>query len=244
MAAALADSNSTPLSSLSKLVQLAGLSEDVMKNVTINGSDPVWPTRYKVVNPGAAVMAATGVAAADLWALKTGRRQNVRLDSHAVAAALRSPRYLQHQRREARTEDPDNITGFYQLRDGRWMYLHCNFWNLRDANLRCSACARSATSSKAVAKWDGLELENTLFERGGCGSFVRSEEEWRALPQMHTVAHLPLFEIIKIGDAPPRAAAARAIGRSPASACSISRACSRARRARARSPSMARTSCA
>ena len=87
MAAALADSNSTPLSSLSKLVQLAGLSEDAMKNVTINGPDPVWPTRYKVVNPGAAVMAATGVAAADLWALED--RPGVRT---CVSMRVPSPR--------------------------------------------------------------------------------------------------------------------------------------------------------
>lgn len=203
MAEALANSNSTPLSSLSKLVRLAGLSEDVMKNVTISGSDPVWPTRYKVVNPGAAVMAATGVAAADLWALKTGRRQDVRLDGHAVAAALRSPRYLRIDGKKPEP-DPDNITGFYRLRDGRWMYLHCNFWNLRDANVAVLGVrAKRDEVEPAVAKWDGIELENTLFERGGCGSFVRSEEEWRALPQMHTVANLPLFEIIKIGEAPP-----------------------------------------
>jgi crotonobetainyl-CoA:carnitine CoA-transferase CaiB-like acyl-CoA transferase len=203
MVEGLADSNSTPLSSLSKLVRLAGLSEDAMKNVTINGSDPVWPTRYKVVNPGAAVMAAAGVAAADLWALKTGRHQDVRLDGHAVAAALRSPRYLRIDGKKPEP-DPDSITGFYRLRDGRWMYLHCNFWNLRDANVAVLGTpAKRDEVEPAVARWDGIELENTLFERGGCGGFVRSEEEWRALPQMHTVANLPLFEVIKIGEAPP-----------------------------------------
>ncbi len=33
---------------------------------------------------------------------------------------------------------------------------------------------------------------------------MRSEAEWLTLPQMHTVAKLPLLEIIKIGEAPPR----------------------------------------
>ena len=60
--------------------------------------------------------------------------------------------------------------------------------------------------AKAVAKWegDGIELENAMYEAGGCCSFVRSEEEYRALPQAQTVARLPLLEIVKIADAPPR----------------------------------------
>ena len=33
---------------------------------------------------------------------------------------------------------------------------------------------------------------------------VRSEEEWRALPQAEIVSRMPLFEIIKIGEAPPK----------------------------------------
>ena len=64
--------------------------------------------------------------------------------------------------------------------------------------------AKKDAVAKAVAKWDGIELENAIFEAGGACGFVRSEEEWRALPQVQTVARLPLLEIIKIGEAPPR----------------------------------------
>ncbi|MGZ8154279.1 MAG: CoA transferase [Burkholderiales bacterium] len=203
MAEPLADSNSTPLDSLRKLVQLAALDETLVGGVEIVGSDPIWPTRYKVVNPGAAVMAAAGVAAADLWALKTGRRQRVRVEANAAAAALRSPRYLRINGKKPEP-DPENITGFYRLRDGRWMYLHCNFWNLRDANVAVlGTLPKRDEVERAVAQWDGLELETALFERGGCGSFVRNEEEWRALPQMHAATSLPLFEVVKIGEAPP-----------------------------------------
>ena len=191
-------------SSLSELVRLAALPGSAADAVEIIGADPVFPTRYKVAAPGAAAIAATGLAAADLWELKTGRRQRVRVDARAAAAALRSSRYLQiNGGRPA--EDREKITGFYQLRDGRWMYLHCNFFNLRDRNLAVlSAPAQRDAVAKAVATWDGLELEDAIFEGGGAGSFVRSEEEWRALPQMQAVARLPLLEVIKIGDAPPQ----------------------------------------
>jgi len=191
-------------SSLSELVRLAALPGSAADAVEIIGADPVFPTRYKVAAPGAAAIAATGLAAADLWELKTGRRQRVRVDARAAAAALRSSRYLQiNGGRPA--EDREKITGFYQLRDGRWMYLHCNFFNLRDRNLAVlGAPAQRDAVAKAVATWDGLELEDAIFEGGGAGSFVRSEEEWRALPQMQAVARLPLLEVIKIGDAPPQ----------------------------------------
>lgn len=189
-------------SSLATLLDLAGLPASAADAVEITGSDPVFPTRYKPVAPGAAAIAATGLAAAELWALKTGRRQRVRVNARAAAAALRSSRYLKING-EKPAEDPEKITGFYPLRDGRWMYLHCNFFNLRDRNLAVlGAPAKREAVARAVATWDGLELENAIIEAGGACSFVRGEEEWRALPQMHAVARLPLLEIAKIGEAP------------------------------------------
>src|SRR5262245_15947668 len=194
----------TAKSSLAELVELARLPGAAAESVEITEADPVFPTRYRAVTAGAAVMAAAGLAAADLWRLKTGRRQRVRLNGRATAAALRSPRYLKING-ERPAEDPEKITGFYELKDGRWMYLHCNFFNLRDRNLAILGVPLNRDAvAKAVAKWDGLELENALFDGGGCGSFVRSEEEWRALPQMQAVARIPLLEIVKIGEAPPR----------------------------------------
>ena len=148
-------------------------------------------------------MAATGLAAAELWTLRTGRRQKVHLAKYAAAAALRSSRYLRIN--GARPAEPsDRITGFYQLRDGRWLYLHCNFFNLRERNLGVLGVPEKRDEVvNAVAKWDGYELEEAIFAAGGCCSFVRSEEEWAKVPQSQAAASLPLLDIIKIGDAPP-----------------------------------------
>jgi crotonobetainyl-CoA:carnitine CoA-transferase CaiB-like acyl-CoA transferase len=190
--------------SLVELTTLAGLPAVAADAVEITGTEPVFPTRYKPVTPGAAAIAATGLAAAGLWELKTGKRQRVKVSMRAAAAALRGSRYLRING-EKPAEDAEKLTGFYPLRDGRWMYLHCNFFNLRDANLAVLGAPRQRDAvAEAVAKWDGLELESTIFERGGACGFVRSEEEWRALPQSLAVARLPLLEIIRIGDAPPQ----------------------------------------
>ena len=194
----------TANSSLTELVRLAELPAAAADAVEITGADPVWPTKYKVATPGAAALAATGLAAAELWALKTGKRQQVRVNARAAAAALRSSRYLKING-ERPKEPRDKVTGFYPLRDGRWMYLHCNFFNLRDRNLAVlGAPAEPDAVAAAVAKWDGLELENAIFEAGGVCGLVRSEEEWRALPQMAAAERLPLLEVIRIGDAPPQ----------------------------------------
>jgi crotonobetainyl-CoA:carnitine CoA-transferase CaiB-like acyl-CoA transferase len=190
--------------SLAGLVALAGLPASAAGAVEIAEADPVFPTRYRAVTAGAAAMAACGLAAAELWKLKSGRAQQVRLSGRAAAAALRSARYLRIDG-ERPEEDPGKITGFYPLRDGRWMYLHCNFPNLRDRNVRILGARPDRESvAAAVAKRDGLELEDAIMEGGGACSFVRSEEEWRALPQRQAVARLPLLEIVKIADAPPR----------------------------------------
>ncbi len=190
--------------SLTELINLAGLPPSSADNVEINGGDPILPLRYKVVDPGAAAIAATGLAAAELWALRTGHRQKVKVDARAAALALRSSRYL---RIDGKRPPPDDeaITGFYQLKNGRWMYLHCNFFTLRERNLSVLGVPEKKDEViKAVATWDGVELENAIYEAGGCAIFVRSEEEWLALPQAKTVAAMPLFEVINIGDAPPR----------------------------------------
>ncbi len=190
--------------SLKHLLTLAKIPLDAAANVEITGSDPVFPTRYRAVTPGAAAIAAAGLAASRLWALKTGRQQQVRLSAEAAAAALRSTRYLKING-EKPPEDPTNLTGFYPLKDQRWMYLHCNFFNLRDQNVNVLGCAPTRESvAAAVAQREGLALEAALVAHGGVGSLVRSEAEWLALPQSQAVAQLPVLEITKIGDAPPR----------------------------------------
>jgi hypothetical protein len=150
----------TARSSLAELVKLVGLPEAAADSVEITGGDPVFPTRYRPVVPGAVAMAAAGLAAAELWQLKTGRKQRVRIDARAAAAALRSTRYLKINGKRPE-EDAEKITGFYELRDGRWMYLHCNFWNLRD---RGGEVGRPGARERLVR---GRRMRQLRPQRGG-----------------------------------------------------------------------------
>ena len=54
---------------LNHLLQLAGWPAATADNVDITGTDLLLPTPYPFVGPGAACIAATGMAAAELWKL-------------------------------------------------------------------------------------------------------------------------------------------------------------------------------
>ncbi len=189
--------------SMLHLARLGGMPDPGPSDVDLDVSDPVLATRYRLSEAGAAAIAASGLAAAELWAMRTGRRQRVTVDGRHATGAMRSNHYLKIDG-AAPARPRDAVTGFYQVKDGRWVYLHCNFHNLRDRNIGVLGAepTRASVAAKAAA-WDGLALEDALFAAGGCGALIRSEAEWDATPQAATVAGMPLMEISRIGDAPP-----------------------------------------
>src|SRR4051812_27656156 len=79
---------------LEQLRQLAALPEEAASDVKITGSDPVVRTRLKAAETGAAVIAASGMAAAWLWFLKRDQRQQVSVDAVAATAAMQSYKFM------------------------------------------------------------------------------------------------------------------------------------------------------
>ena len=194
---------SASITALNEILDAAGLSSDAALRVCISGDDPVFPTRYQIGAAGAAAIAATGVAAAQLWELRTGRAQEVQVNVRAAAAALRSARYMKLDG-PAQPDPMDPLTGFYSAADGRWVYLHCNFPNHRDRGLAVVGITstRKDDLAAAVAQWDGPSLEDALMNAGGCAALTRSEQEWGLHSQAAAIKSMPLLEIIRIGDAP------------------------------------------
>src|SRR5436305_12089267 len=190
---------------LRTILPVAGLPEERARTVEITGgSDPVLPTPFRIGETSAAAVAATGLAAADLWELRTGRRQEVGVDLRHATASLRSGNYLQVNGVKVRGER-NEVMGMYPAKSGRWSYVHANFPNHRAAALKVLGCEESKASvRKAVAGWDALELEEAIIAAGGAGGMVRSMAEWAQHPQAAAIASLPLLEIVKIGDAPPQ----------------------------------------
>src|SRR5437660_2344512 len=189
---------------LRTILPAAGWPEDRGRSVEITGGgDPVLQTPFRIGETSAAAVAATGLAAADLWELRTGRRQDVAVDLRQATASLRSGTYLQVNGVKVRG-DRNPVMGMYPAKNGRWSYIHANFPNHRAAALNVLGCEENRDAVRqAVAGWDALELEEAIIAAGGAGGMVRSMAEWAQHPQAAAIAALPLLEIVKIGEAPP-----------------------------------------
>lgn len=67
-----------PHEALRTILPFAGWPDKLAATVTFTGgTDPVLPTAFRIGVAGAATVAASGLAAAELWELHTGRRQEV-----------------------------------------------------------------------------------------------------------------------------------------------------------------------
>ncbi|HVC60766.1 MAG TPA: CoA transferase [Acetobacteraceae bacterium] len=167
------------------------------------GTDPVLPTPFRIGVAGAATLAATGLAAAALWELRSGRRQSVAVDLRRAAASLRSGHYMKLGDGEV-SHARNSIMGVYPTKDGRWSYLHCNFPNHRTAALSVLGVPEDREAvARAVLTWNAADLEEAIIAAKGAGGMVRTQAEWAAHPQAAAIAALPLLEIVRIGDAPP-----------------------------------------
>jgi crotonobetainyl-CoA:carnitine CoA-transferase CaiB-like acyl-CoA transferase len=187
---------------LGELLGLAGMDRALAAQLQFSGADPVLRTPYRVGAAGAAALAAVGLAASELWALRTGRRQQVAVDLRAAAASLRSGYYLRIDGKPP-PAPWDPMSGFYPVRDGRWVSIHCNFSHHRVAAMKVLGTAEDRGKAEQASKdWSGLELENAIHAAGGCAGLARTVQEWAAHSHAVAVAGQPLLEIVKIGDAP------------------------------------------
>ncbi len=185
------------------LAELLALARLDAAPAAFPGTDPVFPTPYKIGTAGAAVLAAVGAAAARLWSLKTNRNQAVRIAVRAAAAAMRSARYLRIDGKPP-PEAWDPLSGFYPVKDGRWVSIHCNFPNHRDAAIGVLGNPADRAAAEAASRgWDGLALEDAIHAAKGCAGLARTAAEWAKHPHSAAVFAQPLLHIEKISASEP-----------------------------------------
>ena len=192
-----------PHAAFAELLEIAGLDRPNADQVSIEGDDPVFPTPYRIGAAGAASLAAAGLAAAQIWTQRGGEPQHVSVELRAAIASLRSARYLLIDGKPIPAVwDP--LSGFYPVKDGRRISIHCNFANHRDAAMKVLGVASERAAAEAASRtWDGLALEDAIHAAGGAAGLVRSAEDWARHPQAIAIGGQPLLEIVRIGDASP-----------------------------------------
>jgi crotonobetainyl-CoA:carnitine CoA-transferase CaiB-like acyl-CoA transferase len=194
----------TPREILTDLWTLAGGEPSALDAVTLTGDEPQLPSSFRVAAAAQASIAATGLAAAQIWKLRSGRPQDVAVDMRHAVAECRSERYL---RVNGKPSDMawDAIAGIYKTRDRRLVRLHTNFRHHRDAVCKVLNCKPAREDVQAaLMRWDGEAFETEAYAGGCAVALMRSYEEWLALPHAKALAELPLISIEKIGEAEPK----------------------------------------
>jgi crotonobetainyl-CoA:carnitine CoA-transferase CaiB-like acyl-CoA transferase len=194
----------TPREILTDLWTLAGGDPAALDEVTLTGDEPQLPSSFRIGASAQAGIAAAGLAAAQIWKLRSGQSQHVAVDMRHAVVECRSERYL---RVDGKPPPPawDAVAGVYNTRDARFVRLHTNFRHHRDAVCQVLNCEPERDQVQAaLMQWDAEAFETAAYAAGGVVAMMRSRDEWSASPQGRALAEQPVLSIEKIGDAAPR----------------------------------------
>ena len=138
------------IAALDDILSLVALNPAPRDQVQIAGTDPVLASNFFIGTAGSAAIAATGLAAANLWQEKTGRVQSVSIDVRRAAMAMRSDRFVHRDGEKIHGWDP--VSGIYQAKDGRWVQLHCNYPHHRDRTVALLGAAPEERQSPRLSR--------------------------------------------------------------------------------------------
>src|ERR1700676_3497631 len=151
----------TPCEILADLWALVGGEPAALDAVMLTGEEPQLPSSFRVAAAAQASIAATGLAAAHIWKLRSGQSQDVAVDMRHAVVECRSERYL---RVDGKLPPPawDAIAGVYKARDG-FVRLHTNFPHHRDAVCKVLNCKPERDLVQAaLLQWDGEAVDTAV----------------------------------------------------------------------------------
>ncbi len=171
--------------------------------LSLTGVEPGLPSSFRLGAAGQAAIAAAALAAAEIWRVRSGRRQSVSVDLAHAMAEMRSERHFS----VAGAETPDlwdPLNTVYATGDGGWLRMHTNFAHHRAGVVKILGCADTREAvAEAMLGWRGEDFETEASSRGLVVAKARTFAEWDAHPHAKALATLPMMEVRKIGEAPP-----------------------------------------
>ena len=149
----------SPAEATAHIWQLGGGRLSALDGVALRGREPALPSTFAVGTMAQSTIAASALAAAEFWSLRTGRRQLVAVDMRHAAAEFRSERYLKVEGRPERGVW-DKVAGVYRVGDGRYVRVHANMPHHRERTLRFLGAEYDRASVEAkLQDWAGEALE-------------------------------------------------------------------------------------
>jgi hypothetical protein len=187
---------------LADLWRLGGGLAETLDNVDFTRNQPVAPSTFCVGTSAQVSIAAAGLAATELHALRGGERQRVHVDRLHAATEFQSERYLRLD--DKRLELWDELSGTYHCGDGRWLRIHTMFAHHCERIVDILGCASERDALvRAFEGWSAAEFEERAVEAGAIAAMMRSQAQWHEHPQHEALDSLPVVTIDRIGGAPP-----------------------------------------
>ncbi|MFT5507580.1 MAG: crotonobetainyl-CoA:carnitine CoA-transferase CaiB-like acyl-CoA transferase [Hyphomicrobiaceae bacterium] len=189
---------------LAHIWQLTSLPAAALDNAQLDITEATLPSSYHVAAAATASIAAAGLAASELWRLRSGgETQTVSVSSrHAETEFLSEHRLSIDGNNVHRLWGP--IAGLFKCGDGRWVRIHANYPHHEAGVLEILKCEPTKDAvEKTLQSWTAPDFEDACGEKGLVVFMMRSAEEWAQHGQAQALELLPLFDIERIGDAPP-----------------------------------------
>jgi len=203
-----------PSGAFAELMAIRAGSALAADEVTITGSDPLFRTPFRIGETLAMALAARGVAANDLWELRTGTRQTISVDARAAAMTSLYGREVTLLRDAGGQYQPVPVapalkhmvamTQPWEAADRRWVLPHTNLPHLKQRVFDVLGCEDTVDSIKtAVGRWKSDDLDRAISAAHACAAKVLTPEEWLAHPQGKYLAARPVVEITRLADGAP-----------------------------------------
>ncbi|MGE4243581.1 CoA transferase [Ramlibacter sp.] len=186
---------------LEGLWRLAGLPGDALRECSLTGADPVFPSSFAVATAAQSTIAAAALAACEVGHVRGVPRQGVSVDiEHASVECLAWFSI------DGRVPDPwDAFSGLYRASDS-WVRIHANFAHHREGALKLLGLdpvrASREDAERAMLSWHALDFEAAAAQRGLVASALRTFDEWDASPQGTAIAGQPPMTMERVRDAP------------------------------------------
>lgn len=185
--------------------------ESPERRLRFHGVSPRFDSPHKLTVAAASAIGAYALTIERWHHMATAQHQTVAIDWMQAACSL-NPGHFQTQSGfslPALSLLTELKADFYQTADDRWFFPIGSYPHLRDGVLEVLDCANTnAALAKAIARWNGDDLETAFAERKLPGVYARSQDAWLSHPQGRLLADLPAVEVVKIADSEPEPARA------------------------------------